>query len=140
VLCSLSYLVFRCVLQLTAWRCRSNDFKELEIIVLRHELHILRRQTRRATVTTVDRLFLAAASRLLPKARWRSFMVTPGTLLQWHRRLVARRWTCARPAGRPPMRREVRELVLRLARENPRWGYQRIVGELRGLDTLNAGR
>ena len=130
---SLWYLVFRCVLQLTALRCRSNDFKELEIIVLRHELDILRRQTRRATVTTVDRLFLAAASRLLPMDRWRSFMVTPGTLLRWHRRLVARRWTYARPAGRPPMRREVRELVLRLARENPRWGYQRIVGELKGI-------
>ena len=130
---SLWYLVFRCVLQLTALRCRSNDFKELEIIVLRHELDILRRQARPATVTTVDRLFLAAASRLLPKDRWRSFMVTPGTLLRWHRRLLARRWTYARPAGRPPMRREVRELVLRLARENPRWGYQRIVGELKGL-------
>ena len=130
---SLWYLVFRCVVQLTALRCRSNDFKELEIIVLRHELDIVRRQTRRATVTTVDRLFLAAASRLLPKDRWRSFMITPGTLLRWHRRLVARRWTYARPAGRPPMRREVRALVLRLARENPRWGYQRIVGELKGL-------
>jgi putative transposase len=133
VLRSLWYLVFRCVLQLTALCCRSNDFKELEIIVLRHELDILRRQTRRATVTTVDRLFLAAASRLLPKDRWRSFIVTPGTLLRWHRRFVARRWTYARPAGRPPMRREVRQVVLRLARENPRWGYQRIVGELKGL-------
>ena len=101
--------------------------------MLRHELGILRRQTRRASVTTIDRLFLAAASRLLPKDRRRSFIVTPGTLLRWHRRLVARRWTYARPAGRPPMRREVRELVLRLARENPRWGYQRIVGELKGL-------
>jgi transposase InsO family protein len=80
-----------------------------------------------------DRLFLAAASRLLPRARWRSFIITPGTLLRWHRRLVAKRWTYARRAGRPPIRREVRALVLRLARENRRWGYQRIVGEVKGL-------
>ena len=80
-----------------------------------------------------DRLFLAAASRLLPCARWRSFIVTPATLLRWHRRLVAKRWTWDRRAGRPPIRGEIRVLVLRLARDNPRWGYQRIVGELKGL-------
>ena len=79
-------------------------------------------------MTTVDRLFLAAASRILPRARWRSFVITPTTLLRWHRRLVAKRWTPSRRAGRPPINREVRELVLRLARENPRWGYQRVVG------------
>src|SRR5262245_11746256 len=78
-------------------------------------------------------MFLAAASRLLPRAQWRSFIVTPATLIRWHRRLVAKRWTHARPVGRPPIRRETRELVLRLARENPRWGYPRIVGELKGL-------
>jgi putative transposase len=76
---------------------------------------------------------LAAASRLLPRARWGSFLVTPNTLLRWHRRLVARRWTYAGRAGRPPVGGEIRELVLRLARENPRWGYQRIVGEINGL-------
>jgi transposase InsO family protein len=76
---------------------------------------------------------LAAASRLLPRAQWRSFFITPATLLRWHRRLVAKRWTCGREVGRRPLRREIRELVLRLARENPRWGYQRIVGELNGL-------
>jgi hypothetical protein len=121
------------VLQLVILRCRSDDRKELEIIVLRHELANLRRRTRRPAMTTVDRLFLAAASRLLPRAAWRSFMVAPATLLQWHRRLVAKRWTYARPVGRPPLRPEIRALVLRLARENPRWGYQRIVGELKGL-------
>jgi len=72
-------------------------------------------------------------SRLLPRARWRSFIVTPATLLRWHRRLVAKRWMFARPVGRQPMRRAIRDLVLRLARENPRWGYPRIVGELKGL-------
>jgi transposase InsO family protein len=80
-----------------------------------------------------DRLFLAAASRLLSRTRWRSFIITPGTLLRWHRRLVAKRWTYARLVGRPPIRREIRELVVRVARDNPRWGYQRIVGELKGL-------
>jgi putative transposase len=84
-------------------------------------------------MTWTDRLFLAAASRLLPRARWRSFIITPGTLLRWHRRLVAKRWTYARRAGRPPIPREIRALVVRFARDNPRWGYQRIVGELKGL-------
>jgi transposase InsO family protein len=133
VLVSFCYVVLRRLLQLAALRVRSTDFKELEIVVLRRELAILRRQRQRPALTTVDRLFLAAASRYLSRDRWRSFMITPGTLLRWHRRLVARRWTYPHRAGRPPMRREIRDLVLRLARENPRWGYQRIVGELKGL-------
>jgi putative transposase len=102
-------------------------------VVLRHELAVLRRRTRRPAIPWTDRLVLAAASRLLPRPRWRSFIITPATLLRWHRRLVARRWTFARHAGRPPIRREIRALVLRLARDTPQWGYQRIVGELQGL-------
>src|SRR5881409_1088689 len=98
---SLCYMVLRRVLQLAALRVRSNDLKELEIVVLRHELAILRRRTRHPALTWTDRLFLAAASRILPRARWRSFIVTPATLLRWHRRLVAKRWTYARRAGRP---------------------------------------
>jgi putative transposase len=94
---------------------------------------LLRRQTRRPHLTTSDRVFLAAASQLLPRSSWRSFLVTPATLLRWHRRLVARRWTYRGRSGRPPIGGEIRVLVLRLARENPRWGYQRIVGELHGL-------
>jgi putative transposase len=112
---------------------RSRDFKELEIVVLRHELSILRRRTNRPPMTPVDRVFLAAASRLLPRTQWRSFVVTPATLLRWHRRLVAWRWTYAGRRGRPCIRHEVRDLIVRLARENPRWGYQRIVGELKGF-------
>ena len=97
---SLCYLVLRRVLQLAVWRLRSNDLKELEIVVLRHELAILRRRTRQPAMTWTDRLFLAAVSRLLPRARWRAFIITPGTLLRWHRRLLAKRWTYARRAGR----------------------------------------
>jgi putative transposase len=127
------YVMLCRVLQLAALRLRSHEWKELEIVVLRHELAILRRRRRRPTITTVDRTFLAAASRLLSRRRWTSLIVTPATLLRWHRRLVAKRWTYVHSAGRPPMRREMRELALRLAYDNPRWGYQRIVGELKGL-------
>jgi len=107
VFLSLCYVVLRRVLQLAVLRLRSNDLKDLEIVVLRHELAILRRQTRRPTMTWTDRVFLTAASRLLPRVRWRSFIVTPATLLAWHRRLAAKRWTIARRAGRPPIRREI---------------------------------
>lgn len=130
---SLCCLALRWLLQLVLLRPRSQEFKELEIVVLRHELAVLRRQARRPQLTTTDRVFLTAASRLLPRSRWQSFLVTPATLLRWHRQMVARRWTYAGRNGRPPIGSEIRELVLRLARENPRWGYQRIVGELNGL-------
>jgi len=130
---SFCYLVFRCVFQLAFLRPRSEDFKELEIVVLRHELSVLRRQMQRPRLTMTDRVFLAAASRRLPRSRWRSFLVTPTTLLRWHRRLVARRWTYGGQSGRPPIGGAIRVLVLRLARENPRWGYQRIAGEISGL-------
>ena len=130
---SLCYLAFRCVLRLAPLRRRSTEFKELEIVVLRHQLAVLRRQTGRPELGPTDRLFLAAVSRLLPRSRWPSFVVTPRTLLRWHRRLVARRWTYTGRAGRPPVGGEIRQLVLRLARENPRWGYQRIAGEINGL-------
>jgi transposase InsO family protein len=126
-------VVLRCVPQLAVLQVRSTDFKELEIVVLRHELAILRRRIRRPPMTWTDRLFPRGGQPFLPRTRWRSFSITPATLLAWHRRLVAKRWTYARQPGRPPVRSEIRTLVLRLGRDNPRWGYQRIVGELRGL-------
>jgi putative transposase len=130
---SFGYLALRCLLQIVLLCPRSDGFKELEIVVLRHELSVLRREAGRPQLRPSDRLLLAAASRLLPRTRWESFLVTPNTLLRWHRRLVARRWTYAGRTGRPPIGGEIRELALRLARENPRWGYQRIVGEINGL-------
>jgi putative transposase len=130
---SFGYLALRCLLQVVLLRPRSEGFKELEIVVLRHELSVLRRQAGRPQLRPSDRLLLAAASRLLPRSCWRSFVVTPATLLRWHRRLVARRWTYSSRMGRPAIGAEIRQLVLRLARENPRWGYQRIAGEINGL-------
>ena len=104
-------------------------------MVLRHELAVLGRQTSRSRLDESDRVFLAAASQLLGRAS-RSFFVRPDTLLGWHRQLVRRRWTYARRRpGRPAVSEETRALVLRLARENPRWGYQRIVSELAGVGT-----
>ena len=126
MLLSAWYVVLQRVLQLVVLRLRSREFKELEIVVLRHEMAILRRRTCRPSLMTADRVFLAATSRLLPRPQWNAFLVKPATLLDWHRRLVARRWTYRRRPGRRPMSREVRELILRIARENPRWGYRRV--------------
>jgi putative transposase len=113
---------------------RGDRAKDLEVLLLRHELSILRRQVGQPRYEPHDRLLLAALSRVLPRRSWNAFLVRPETLLRWHRRLVARRWTYPhREPGRPPITPDGRELVLRLARENPSWGYQRIVGELRKL-------
>jgi putative transposase len=113
---------------------RDEHSKELEILVLRHELSVLRRQLSQPQYRPADRLLLTALSRMLPRRSWQAFMVRPQTLLRWHRQLVARHWTYPhRRTGRPPIDSEVRELILRLARENSGWGYVRIVGELRKL-------
>jgi transposase InsO family protein len=133
VLVSVVYWVLRRVLELLVLRGRSDAANEVEILVLRHQLRVLERQLARPRLEPADRLVLAAFSRVLPRARWRAFFVQPETLLRWHRQLVARRWTYPQRRGRPATCRELRELVLRLARENPGWGYRRIHGELIGL-------
>ena len=134
MLWSLMYVVVCRLLELVVLLARGERSKELEILVLRHELSVLRRQVARPKLTSADRLLLAAFSRLLPRRAWRAFFVRPETLLRWHRRLVARRWTYATAGrGRPPLQPQVRALILGLARENPRWGYKRIVGELQNL-------
>jgi len=134
VVWSFLYVALCRLLQLVVLLGRSERSKELEILVLRHELTILRRQPRRAQLRPVDRAILAAFARGLPRSALGSLSVRPATLLRWHRQLVRRRWTYPhRPPGRPPFDRRVQALVLRLARENPAWGYRRIVGELRSL-------
>jgi transposase InsO family protein len=107
---------------------------QLENAVLRHQLKVLRRTVRRPELQDRDRAFLAAASRALSRDRWASFLVTPQTLLRWHRELVRRKWIYRRRgAGRPPVDPEVTDLILHLGRENPRWGCIRIKGELSKL-------
>jgi putative transposase len=134
VIRSLLYLLLRRLLGLFRSSERTVAEAGLEIVVLRHQLAILRRQVKRPVYRRTDRAFLAAASRLLPRRMWHSFMVRPETLLRWHRELVARKWTRPhRRAGRPAIDPKTRNLVLRLARENPRWGYRRIQGELLSL-------
>jgi len=131
---SLVYALFCRLFELVVLLARGERSKELEILVLRHELSILRRQVNRPRFTSDDRLLLTALSRVLPRRSWGVFLVRPETLLRWHRRLVACHWTYPhRRPGRPPIDGEVRELVMRLARENSSWGYVRIVGELRKL-------
>src|SRR6266568_3642612 len=112
---------------------RSQASKDAEILVLRHEVMVLRRQVARPGPDWADRAVLAALARLLPAALRGSRLVTPGTLLAWHRRLVTRKWTCPSRPGRPGTCQEIRELVLRLAGRNPAWGYRRVHGELTRL-------
>jgi transposase len=132
---SIAYLVACRLFALVVLCFRAPGSKELEmILVLRHELSILRRQAKRPQLRKADQLLLAAFSRVLPRRSWSVFVVSPRTLLRWHQRLVARRWRYPRVRiGRPPMRSEVEQLVVRFARENASWGYKRIVGELISL-------
>jgi hypothetical protein len=125
VLSKLAYI------QLLVLLARGDAANDLEILVLRHQLAVLRRRTPRPRLEPADRALLAAVSRVLPRARWSCFFVQPETLLRWHRRLVAGAWTYPRRGqGRPPLDHGIQELIVRLANENPRWGYQRIHGEL----------
>lgn len=127
------FLLYLCARALTRLVAGSRDdgSKDIEILVLRHQVKVLRRRASRPRLRVMDRVLLAAAARVLPRDRWASFMVTPQTLLRWHRELVRRKWTYrARRTGRPPLDSEIKDLILRIAKENPRWGCVRIQGEL----------
>ena len=126
----LAYLTLCRSIQLLTLHVRGDAAKDLEILVLRHQLTVLRRQTPRPKLAPTDRALLAAISRVLPRSRWSCFLVRPETLLRWHCRLVAGAWTYPHQPGRPPLDYDVQQLIIRLAKENPRWGYQRIQGEL----------
>ena len=111
---------------------RPNEGREIELLVLRHQVRVLQRQVKRPRLLRLDRLLLAAASKAMPRGQWSSFVVRPETLLRWHRELVRRKWTYKRRGrpGRPPIDPEVNTLIVRFGTENPRWGYQRLRGEL----------
>jgi hypothetical protein len=127
----LTCLLYRLLCGFVRLLARRGGERELEIVVLRHQVAILRRGGRRPQYTAADRALLAAVSRLLPPERWSCFAVSPQTLRRWHRALLqGNRRRCGRRPGRPPLAAETRSLILRMARENPRWGYMRIQGEL----------
>jgi putative transposase len=130
-------LIYQMFAKLLSWMVlcvRCDTANEIEILVLRHQLAVLQRRTPRPRLNWTDRAVIAALARLLPTRRRRGFLITPATILRWHRQLVRRRWTTAgTPPGRPAIPAGVRALIVRLATENPRWGYRRVHGELRGL-------
>src|SRR3954451_18064389 len=130
----LIYQMFATLLGWIVLHTRSDTTKDIEILVLRHQLNVLQRRTPRPRMTWTDRALLTTLTRLLPAPRRLALLVTPATILRWHRHLLARRWTTqpARP-GRPATPAGLRSLVIRLATENPTWGYRRIHGELTGL-------
>jgi hypothetical protein len=129
-------LLYLVLCRITGWLAllaRTSAAKDVEILVLRHENAILRRQNPKPRLDWTDPALLAALIRLLPRALKAHRLVTPATVLRWHRRLLARHWTYPNRAGRPPIDPIGAGLVERMARDNPGWGYQRIQGELLGL-------
>jgi putative transposase len=130
----LIYQVFAKLLSWMVLHARSDTTHEIEILVLRHQLALLQRRTPRPRISWTDRAVLAALARLLPARRRRRFLITPATILRWHRHLVRRHWTTpyTRPC-RPAIPASLPALIVRLAIETPTWGYRRVHGELAGL-------
>jgi putative transposase len=126
----LMYLLFCKVMGWLALLTRSSAAKDAELLLLRHEVAVLRRRVARPRLDWADRAVLAGLARLLPRRVWQGRLMQPTTLLRWHRNLVRRRWSYPHRRGRPGLAAELRGLVLRLARENPSWGYRRVHGEL----------
>jgi putative transposase len=136
VIFSVAYQLTRCLLGCLMLLTRREASKDAELLVLRHENAVLRRQAGQVRYQTADRLWLAALSRLTPRYRWREVVaVTPATLLTWHRRLAAGKWdyTSRRRPGRLPTAAAIRKLVIRIATGNPAWGHRRVQGELARL-------
>jgi putative transposase len=133
VMVRMIYLMFVRLAGWLALLARSAASKDAELLVLRHEVAVLRRQHPRPKLDWADRAVLTALARLLPRPLRMSRLVTPDTLLDWHRRLVRWRWTYPRRGGRPPADARIAVLIEQMARENPSWGYKRIQGELLGL-------
>jgi putative transposase len=121
------------VIDLLVLRGRRDRSKDVEILVLRHQLAVLHRQITRPRFEPNDRVLLAALARVLGRDRWSIFLIRPDTILRWHRRLVANHWTYPHRPGRPSTIVEIRRTIIRLATENSTWGYRRIHGELARL-------
>ena len=130
------YVIVRRLLSLVVLVFRGDRTKDAELLVLRHENAVLRRHVGRVRYEPADRVWLTALARLIPRTCWTDvFPVTPATLLAWHRKLAAKKYDTSRrrARGRPPTVRSIARLVVRLAKENPLWGYRRIHGELTKL-------